>query len=402
MAIELVIPSMGESISEVEIGTWKKAAGDLVQRDEPLVSIESDKATVELPAPESGRLTEIVKQKGARATVGEVIGFLEVAASASASASASVSATTATSAPAVAVSAPSAFKEPPAAVMPAARRVLAQSGIDPSTVRGSGPGGRVLKQDVMDAASPPATVSPAPRPRQPIGERREEAVPMSMIRRRIAERLVQAKQQMAMLTTFNEIDMSTVIALRKQHGQAFFERHGVKLGMMSFFVKAAIEALRDSPALNCEIRGDQIIYRHYYDIGIAVGGGRGLVVPVLQNAEHKSFSQIEQAIADFGKRAKDNTLKVEELQGGTFTITNGGVYGSLLATPIINPPQVAILGMHAIQERPVVRDGQIVARPMMYVALSYDHRIVDGKESIGFLKRIKELVEDPTRALLEV
>jgi 2-oxoglutarate dehydrogenase E2 component (dihydrolipoamide succinyltransferase) len=286
--------------------------------------------------------------------------------------------------------------------MPAARRVLAQSGIDPSTVRGSGPGGRVLKQDVMDAASPPATVSPAPRPRQPIGERREEVVPMSMIRRRIAERLVQAKQQMAMLTTFNEIDMSTVIALRKQHGQAFFERHGVKLGMMSFFVKAAIEALRDSPALNCEIRGDQIIYRHYYDIGIAVGGGRGLVVPVLQNAEHKSFSQIEQAIADFGKRAKDNTLKVEELQGGTFTITNGGVYGSLLATPIINPPQVAILGMHAIQERPVVRDGQIVARPMMYVALSYDHRIVDGKESIGFLKRIKELVEDPTRALLEV
>jgi 2-oxoglutarate dehydrogenase E2 component (dihydrolipoamide succinyltransferase) len=398
MAIELVIPSMGESISEVEIGTWKKAAGDLVQRDEPLVSIESDKATVELPAPESGRLTEIVKQKGARATVGEVIGFLEVAASVSAS----VSATTSTSAPAVAVSAPSAVKEPPAAVMPAARRVLAQSGIDPSTVRGSGPGGRVLKQDVMDAASPPATVSPAPRPRQPIGERREEVVPMSMIRRRIAERLVQAKQQMAMLTTFNEIDMSTVIALRKQHGQAFFERHGVKLGMMSFFVKAAIEALRDSPALNCEIRGDQIIYRHYYDIGIAVGGGRGLVVPVLQNAEHKSFSQIEQAIADFGKRAKDNTLKVEELQGGTFTITNGGVYGSLLATPIINPPQVAILGMHAIQERPVVRDGQIVARPMMYVALSYDHRIVDGKESIGFLKRIKELVEDPTRALLEV
>lgn len=387
MAVELVIPSMGESINEVEIGTWLKNTGDFVERDEAVVAIESDKATVELPAPLAGRITQILKPKGAKATVGEVIGYMEEAARPAVSREAVAATAVRASAPAAA----------PARVMPAARRALADAGLSADQVLASGPGGRLLKEDVARHIAAPVVPTS-----NVSSERQEEIVPMSMIRRRIAERLVSAKQTMAMLTTFNEIDMTAVIALRKQHGEAFQKKYGIKLGMMSFFVRAAIDALRAFPQLNAEIRGEDIVYRNYVDIGIAVGGGRGLVVPVMRNAERLGFSAIELAIADFGQRAKDNSLKLEELQGGTFTITNGGVYGSLLATPIINPPQVGILGMHAIQDRPVARDGQIVIRPMMYVALSYDHRLVDGRESVGFLKRIKEVVEDPARATLEI
>lgn len=387
MAVELVIPSMGESINEVEIGTWLKNTGDFVERDEAVVAIESDKATVELPAPLAGRITQILKPKGAKATVGEVIGYMEETARPAVSREA-VAAT------AVRASAPAAAQT---RVMPAARRALADAGLSADQVLASGPGGRLLKEDVARHVAAPVAMTSSVS-----SERQEEIVPMSMIRRRIAERLVSAKQTMAMLTTFNEIDMTAVIALRKQHGEAFQKKYGIKLGMMSFFVRAAIDALRSFPQLNAEIRGEDIVYRNYFDIGIAVGGGRGLVVPVMRNAERMGFSAIELAIADFGQRAKDNSLKLEELQGGTFTITNGGVYGSLLATPIINPPQVGILGMHAIQDRPVARDGQVVIRPMMYVALSYDHRLVDGRESVGFLKRIKEVVEDPARATLEI
>ncbi len=387
MAVELVIPSMGESINEVEIGAWRKNPGDFVERDEAVVAIESDKATVELPAPLSGKITQILKQKGAKAVVGEVIGYMEEAAR-----PASASAVPTINSPVQSSRAPS-----EARVMPAAQRAMAQAGLTAEQVTASGPGGRVLKEDVARHVA--ASVAPQAGI---AGVRSEEIVPMSMIRRRIAERLVHAKQTMAMLTTFNEIDMSAVLGLRKQHGEAFQKKYGIKLGMMSFFVRAAVDALREFPQLNAEIRGEDIIYRNFVDLGIAVGGGRGLVVPVIRNAERLGFSAIEMTVADFGRRAKDNSLKLEELQGGTFTITNGGVYGSLLATPIINPPQVGILGMHAIQERPVARDGQVVIRPMMYVALSYDHRLVDGRESVGFLKRIKEVVEDPARAMLEI
>jgi 2-oxoglutarate dehydrogenase E2 component (dihydrolipoamide succinyltransferase) len=288
--------------------------------------------------------------------------------------------------------------------MPAAARALAESRLKAQDVPATGPGGRLLKEDVMRQAE---ALANAPRPAAPsaaapAGARDEEAVPMSMLRRRVAERLVQAQQTAALLTTFNEVDMTEVMELRKRHQEAFTKKHGIKLGIMSFFVKAAIEALKLIPQINAEIRGNEIIYKHYYDIGVAVGGGKGLVVPVLRNAERMSFAQIESAIADFGKRAQANALKLEELQGGTFTISNGGVYGSLLSTPIVNPPQSGVLGMHATQERPVARNGQVVIRPMMYIALTYDHRIVDGREAVTFLKRIKESLEDPARILLEV
>lgn len=387
MAVELVIPSMGESISEVEIGNWRVAVGDFVDRDAPVVAIESDKATVELPAPAAGKVSQILKAKGSKATVGEVIGYLEEAARPAASPA--PVATTSSSAQAGAI------------VMPAAQRILGETGTPLGAVTGTGPGGRILKEDALRAATAPAT-TPSPAMRPSSAERAEEVVPMSAIRRRIAERLVQAKQTMAMLTTFNEVDMTNVLALRKQYGEAFLQKYGVKLGLMSFFVKAAVDALRLFPQVNAEIRGDDIVYRNYYDIGIAVGGGKGLVVPVIRSAERLSFAEIELAIGDFGKRAKENALKLDELQGGTFTISNGGVYGSLMSTPIVNPPQVAILGLHAIQERPVAQAGQVVIRPMMYIAMSYDHRIIDGRESVTFLRRIKDCVEDPHRTLLEV
>jgi 2-oxoglutarate dehydrogenase E2 component (dihydrolipoamide succinyltransferase) len=302
---------------------------------------------------------------------------------------------------------------------PLARRIAADKGIDLSGVQGTGPGGRVLKEDVeRQVAAGARPGAPAPDGAKPIAPAQadlgvgravpvhaadgEEVVPMTMLRRRIAERLVQAQQTAALLTTFNEIDMSAAVALRKEHQEAFQTRYGIKLGFMSFFVKAAIDALKAVPAVNAEIRGASIVYKNYYDIGVAVGGGRGLVVPVVRNADRLSFAEVELVVADFAKRAQDNTLKLEELTGGTFTITNGGIYGSMMSTPIVNPPQSGILGMHAIQERPVARDGQVVVRPMMYVALTYDHRIVDGREAVTFLRRIKDVIETPARMLLEV
>ena len=395
MAIELKIPSVGESVTEVQIGSWLKSEGDGVAEDDALVEIESDKATVELPAPVNGTLTQILKAPGDMAQVGEVIGYMEEGAAPSASSSSAAPAATAAQQPAAQPAG-----SPGGHVMPAAARLAATTGVDASKVAGSGPGGRVLKEDVARAGtSPQANGSPAARP--VAGSRDEEVVPMSMLRRKIAENLVRAQSEAALLTTFNEIDMTAVMSLRKQHQEAFVERYGHKVGFMSFFVKAAVDALKAVPAVNAEVRGTDIVYKHYNDIGIAVGGGRGLVVPVLRNAESMSFSDVELGIADFARRAQDNKIAIEELMGGTFTISNGGVYGSLLSTPIVNPPQSGILGLHGIQERPIALNGEVVIRPMMYVALTYDHRIVDGREAVTFLKRIKECIEDPTRMLIE-
>ncbi|MCS7049266.1 MAG: 2-oxoglutarate dehydrogenase complex dihydrolipoyllysine-residue succinyltransferase [Verrucomicrobiae bacterium] len=407
MAVELKVPAVGESITEVEIGDWLKAEGAEVRRDENVVVLETEKATVELPAPVSGKLSRVLKKKGERAGVGEVLAYIEESAI-SGSEKTPPPSPTPHAATAGAEPRPGAVGEP--RVMPAAARLAAEHKVDVRAVTPTGPGGRVLKEDVqrvLTPTAPPVTVPPTVLPATPpvaVGTNggEEEVVPMTPLRRRIAERLVQAQQTTASLTTFNEIDMSEVIALRQQHQEAFQARYGVRLGFMSFFVKAVIDALKQIPQLNASIRGTDIVYHHYYHIGIAVGGGRGLVVPVLRNADRMSFAEIEQAIADFAARAKDNKLKPDELQGGTFTITNGGVYGSMLSTPILNPPQSGILGMHAIQERPVARAGQVVIRPMMYVALTYDHRLVDGREAVTFLRRVKECIEAPARMLVEV
>lgn len=405
MPVELKVPSLGESITEVIIGEWHKHEGDWVSRDETLVEIESDKATADFPAPVSGTVTKLLKKNGESAQVGEVIGYMEErnAPPAKGGASQSSAAPKGSPAPAPKSSpapaakstgpAPVAGKEP-ARVMPAARRELAERGLKPEEVTPSGPGGRLLKEDVLQH-TPKSRAAEA-------SDREEEIVPMSPFRKRIADRLVAAQQTAALLTTFNEVDMTAVIALRAQYKDAFQEKYNVKLGFMSFFVKAVVEALKQTPQVNAEIRGNDIVYHNYYDIGVAVGGGKGLVVPVVRNAERLSFAEIEMAIGDFGRRARENQLKVEELQGGTFTISNGGIYGSLLSTPIVNPPQSGILGLHAIQERPVAVNGQVVIRSMMYVALTYDHRIIDGREAVTFLKRIKEVVEEPARMLLEV
>jgi 2-oxoglutarate dehydrogenase E2 component (dihydrolipoamide succinyltransferase) len=435
MAVELRVPEVGESITEVQIGTWLKNEGDTVERDEALVEIESDKATLELPAPVSGTLSQVLKKKGESAKVGDLIATIgegkeAKAPAASAPAPQSAKGEPARPAPQAAKPAPqAAVAAPPAAlsrpatappmrgeprVMPSARRELAQQGLEAGDVQGTGPGGRILKEDVLERMTrkpaPPAPAAPS-KPTAPVpawtpppdtGERIEEAVPMSPMRLRIAQRLKEAQNTSALLTTFNEIDMTQVIAVREELREAFQERFQIKLGFMSFFVKASVDALMKFPQVNAEIRDKEVIYRNYYDIGIAVGGGKGLVVPVLRGAERLSFAEIELQIADFGARARDNKLHLDELKGGTFTVSNGGVYGSLLSTPIINPPQSGILGLHAIQKRPVVVDDQIVIRSMMYVALTYDHRIVDGRESVAFLKHIKELVERPTRMLLGI
>lgn len=409
MTVELKVPEVGESVSEVQIGEWLKAVGDWVERDEPVAMIETDKVTVELVAPASGRLLEVRVPKGGMSSVGEIVGVIDDQAERPAvmgstpektGRSEPESAGGANEGSGVATGDPS--SEP--RIMPAARRALADSGLRAEDVSPSGPGGRLLKEDVERRAaerrvSPPAATSSAARSR---ADRPEEVVPMTPLRRRVAERLVQAHNTAALLTTFNEVDMSNVVALRAEHQERFLGRFGVKLGFMSFFMKAAVEALKQVPQVNAEIRGDAIVFKNYFDIGVAVGGGRGLVVPVLRNVERLSFAEIEQKIGDFARRAADNTLTLEELQGGTFTISNGGVYGSLLSTPLVNPPQSGVLGLHAISDRPVVRDGAIVVRPMMYVALTYDHRIVDGREAVTFLKRIKDCVEQPTRILLEV
>ncbi len=412
MAIELKIPAVGESITEVMIGEWLKAEGDWVAAGDEVVIIETDKVNVELPAPADGILKQILKQEGDDAEVGDVVGLMEAAEKPEGQPAAEPAAAEAPAAPAPAApapAAPAASQEGEPIVMPAAARVLAEKGLEASEVRATGPGGRLLKEDVMrhrpepaPAPAAPAAAPPEPPPPAAVGSRHEEAVRMTPLRRRVAARLVEAQQTAALLTTFNEIDMSRVIALRKQYQESFVKRHGIKLGFMSFFVKAAIEALKAVPQVNAEFRGDEIVYRNYQDIGIAVGGGKGLVVPIIRNAERLSFAEVEKAIADYAARARDGKLKLEELQGGTFTISNGGIYGSLLSTPIVNPPQSGILGLHKIEERPIAVAGEVVVRPMMYVALTYDHRLIDGREAVTFLIRIKERIEDPTRILLEV
>ncbi|NGZ08437.1 MAG: 2-oxoglutarate dehydrogenase complex dihydrolipoyllysine-residue succinyltransferase [Nitrospira sp. LK70] len=415
MSIELKIPTIGESITEVQIDEWLKSPGETVRQDEPIVSLETEKTSLDLPAPVSGVLVKVLKKKGEMAHVGEVIAYLDEATVPKETAAPVASGKTAASA---APSKPPVSTPDPTRVMPSARRLLNEHRLGVEEPTPTGPGGRMLKEDVLrrleerpsqtepasavetdseEEAAPPRSV-----PRRLLGSRDEEAVPMSMLRRRVAERLVQAQQTAALLTTFNEIDMTAVTALRQDLQESFQQRYAVKLGLMSFFVKAVIESLKLVSELNAEIRGTEILYRHYYDIAIAIGSGRGLVVPVLRNAERLSFAEIENAIADFARRAQANRLTLEELQGGTFTISNGGVYGSLLSTPIVNPPQSGILGLHVIQDRPVARDGQVVLRPMMYVALTYDHRIVDGREAVTFLKHIKACIEEPARILLEI
>jgi 2-oxoglutarate dehydrogenase E2 component (dihydrolipoamide succinyltransferase) len=396
MAVELKVPEVGESISEVFIGTWLKKPGDSVRRDEPVVEIETDKAALEIPAPVSGKLLSVSRAVGEAARVGDVIALIEEGAEAAETPEAAAAESGAAAAqPEMQPAAPAAAGETAGEprVMPAAQKLLDERGISATDVQGTGPGGRILKEDAQAAAAPaPASQS----------ERHEEIVPMSRMRRVIASRLVESQQNAAILTTFNEADMSGVMNLRKQYQPEFEKRYGVRLGFMSFFVKAAIEALRLYPAVNAEIRGNDIVYKNYYDIGVAVSTERGLLVPVIRAADRMSFAEIEKTIGDFGQRAQEGKILPDELQGGTFTISNGGVFGSLMSTPIINPPQTGVLGMHTIQQRPVAIDGKVEIRPMMYLALSYDHRLIDGREAVSFLKRIAEGIENPARILLEV
>ncbi len=395
MPMELKVPSMGESITEVTIGAWHKQEGEAVEKDENLLDIESEKATFEVPAPVAGVVTKILKKQGDKATVGETVAVVDE--TAVATKGPAKAATPAAGSTAPTKSAPAAADSK---VMPAAKRALAETGVSPAAVQATGPGGRTLKEDVMRAAA--AGGSAAAAAPTVLGDRAKETVAMTTIRQTIARRLVEAQSTAALLTTFNEVDMSGVMAFRKKYQDDFTKRYGIKLGFMSFFVKAAVDALRRFPSVNAQIKGTDIIYHNYCDIGIAVGGGKGLVVPILRNAERMSFAEIEAGITDFGNRAKENAIKMDELTGGTFTISNGGIYGSMLSTPIVNPPQSAILGMHNITERAVVRDGQIVIRPIMYLALTYDHRIIDGREGVQFLVRIKEGLEDPARLFVEV
>ncbi len=414
MTVELKVPAIGESITEVFIGTWLVKEGDPVLVDQIVVELESDKATVELPVPASGQLKSILKKKGESARIGEVIALIEpgqVAAAPAPAAQAAPAPQAPTDSPQAPVPAPPEAAVPKPVqeippIMPSAQRLLAETGISPAALKPSGPGGRLLKEDVIAAAplasEPEPSSQAAAAPAVAAANREEEIVPMTPMRRAIAQRLLEAQHNAALLTTFNEIDLLEVNNLRKQYRDRFQEKYGVRLGFMSFFVKAVVDALKRFPQLNAEIRGTDIVYRNHYDIGIAVSSQKGLVVPVLRDADRMSFSDIEAMISDFGERAQKNRIHLEELEGGTFTISNGGVFGSLLSTPIVNPPQSGVLGLHAIQDRPVVREGQIVIRPMMYVALTYDHRIVDGREAVTFLKRIKEVIEEPARLMMEI
>lgn len=406
MAVEIRIPSAGESVSEVIVSEWLKQVGDFVEEDEYICELESDKASMELPAPVSGVITKILKPAGEPCTIGELIAVMEEqeapAESAKPAASAPAAATPAATPAAKAAAAPAADNGAAGIAMPSAQRVLAQKGIDASAVSGSGKAGRVLKADAEQAASTRPQLSPASS-QAVAGPRGTEAVRMSPMRKTIARRLVESKQGTAQLTTFNEVDMSAVMALRNQYKDSFLEKYGIKLGFMSFFAKATIEALKAFPQVNAQIRDDgYLVYHNYYDIGVAIGGGKGLVVPVIRNAELLSFAETEQAIGNFAKRAQANDIELSELEGGTFTISNGGVYGSMLSTPILNPPQSGILGLHNIVERPVAINGKVEVRPIMYLALTYDHRVIDGRESVTFLRRIKDCMEDPARMLLEI
>jgi 2-oxoglutarate dehydrogenase E2 component (dihydrolipoamide succinyltransferase) len=433
MATEIKVPTLGESVTEATVGQWFKREGDSVARDEPLVELETDKVTIEVPAPAAGRLDKIAVKDGETVNVGALLGML---AEGAAGAAAVINAgpeepkprAESAGAPPRAEAKPSpkppqtkpaaqppqaerpeeaptpGYEMPPA---PAARKMMDEKGVAPAQVSGSGKRGQVLKGDVLEALSrSSAPVAEAPRPARPpsapVDEAREQRVRMTKLRQTIARRLKEAQNQAAMLTTFNDVDMSAVMELRKTYKDLFEKKHGVRLGFMGFFVKACVQALRDVPAVNSEIDGQDLIYKNYYNIAVAVGTDKGLVVPVIRDAQDKSLADVEKSINDFGARARDGQLTIEEMQGGTFTISNGGVYGSLMSTPILNAPQSGILGMHRIEERPVVRGGQVVVRPMMYLALSYDHRVVDGKEAVTFLVRVKEAIEDPQRLVLDL
>ena len=407
MSVDIKVPTLGESVTEATVAKWFKTEGEAVAADEPLVELETDKVTVEVPAPTSGTIGRIAAKQGDTVAVGAILGILNegaaparaaakpaaAAAPAAKAAPAPAAAPKAAPAPAAAVAAPSA-KDPG----PAVRKLLAENQVAPGAIQPTGKDGRPTKGDVLAAIARPATPSAPPRDLGP----REERVKMTRLRRRIAERLKQAQNTAAMLTTFNECDMSAVMAMRKQYNESFEKKHGVKLGFMSFFVKACITALKELPAVNAEIDGEDLIYKNHYDISVAVSTPQGLVVPVVRDADQRGFADIEKTIADLGRRARDGKLSLEELSGGTFTITNGGVYGSLLSTPILNPPQSGILGMHKIQPRPMAVGDKVEVRPMMYLALSYDHRLIDGREAVTFLVRVKECIEDPQRMLFGI
>ena len=417
MAIEIIVPTLGESVSDATVARWIKTTGDIVAVDEPIVELETDKVTLEVPAPAAGRIGDIVVAEGTVVEVGAVLARLEEGAGGAPSKRAKSEAKTSAAKPVeqTAVQDAAGSLAPAAAashdhLSPAVRRLVTEHNLDPARISGTGVGGRLTKADVLNAvnkapspATAPAT-APVPQraPSRDVDAAREERVPMSKLRKVIASRLKSAQNTAAMLTTFNEVDMSALMTLRADFKEAFETAHDIRLGFMGVFVQAAIQALREFPAVNAEIDGDDIIYKNYYNIGVAVGTPQGLVVPVIKDAGMMTLAATEQAIADFGARARDGKITPDEMAGGTFTISNGGVYGSLMSTPILNPPQSAILGMHKIDKRPVVVDDQIVIRPMMYLALSYDHRIIDGREAVSFLKRIKDVVEDPRRLLLGV
>ncbi|MGD9170420.1 MAG: 2-oxoglutarate dehydrogenase complex dihydrolipoyllysine-residue succinyltransferase [Candidatus Thiodiazotropha sp.] len=402
MSIELRVPQLPESVSDATILSWHKQPGEQVEQDETLVDLETDKVVLEVPAPESGTLTTIHFKEGDTVQADDILGVLQAGALAASSKQDQQAET------------PEADLEPPA-LSPAVRRLVKESGIDPTTIQGSGKNGRIVKSDVEAAIAaqtereapskspiePPPPPPAVTAPTETTG-RIEERVPMTRLRKRVAERLVEAQQTAAILTTFNEVNLQAVSDLRVKYREAFEKRHNVRLGFMAFFVKAAVEALKQYPIINATVDGDDILYHGYFDIGIAVSSPRGLVVPILRDADQLSFAAIEQKIKDFGAKAKDGSLSYEDLTGGTFSITNGGVFGSMLSTPILNPPQSAILGMHSIQQRPIAEKGEVVIRPVMYLALSYDHRIIDGREAVQFLVSIKQLLEDPSRLLLEI
>ncbi|MBV1701177.1 MAG: 2-oxoglutarate dehydrogenase complex dihydrolipoyllysine-residue succinyltransferase [Hyphomicrobiales bacterium] len=412
MAIEIRVPTLGESVTEATIGKWFKKLGETVKKDEPLVELETDKVTLEVNAPEAGILAEITAKDGDTVNPNALLG--QITAQAAGAAAAPVAAP-ATKAPSPAAATPAAQAAPPAQAMPpapAAAKIAADRGMNVADIAGSGRRGQVLKGDVLAApAAPPAAPVSAPAPMAPPAPRvqpqaddasREERVKMTKLRQTIARRLKESQNTAAMLTTFNEVDMTEVMALRARYKDVFEKKHGTKLGFMGFFVKACVQALKDLPAVNGEIDGNDLVYKNYYHIGIAVGTDRGLVVPVVREADQMSIADVEKKISDFGRRARDGQLKIDEMQGGTFTITNGGIYGSLMSTPILNAPQSGILGMHKIQDRAMVIGGKVEVRPMMYLALSYDHRIVDGKEAVTFLVRVKEALEDPARLVLDL
>ncbi len=395
MIIDVKVPMLSESVSEGTLLEWKKKVGEAVARDEILIDIETDKVVLEVPSPQAGVLVEIIAQNGETVAAEQVLPRIDTAATASASAEAPAAAPAPEAAPAAAQT---------NAAMPAAAKLAAETGVDVNALQGSGRDGRVLKEDVQNATAKPAAapaVASVPAP-VPAGARPEQRVPMSRLRARVAERLLASQQENAILTTFNEVNMKPIMDLRAKYKEKFEKEHGVKLGFMSFFVKAAVAALKKYPVVNASVDGSDIVYHGYFDIGIAIGSPRGLVVPILRDADQMSIADIEQAIVDYAKKAKDGKIALEDLTGGTFSITNGGTFGSMMSTPIINPPQSAILGMHATKERAVVENGQVVVRPMMYLALSYDHRIIDGREAVLTLVAIKDALEDPARLLLDL